>query len=537
MKKVVVLVICLLLLSSLLVGCTGEQAAEQQEGKADEETKVEVPQELNIALGMGIGGLDPHGSLAGDARIIWASIYETLVYLDEKIEIQPRLATSWEVSEDAKVWTFKLREGVKFHDGTPFNAEAVKFTFERHTKDKPFAVGVEIQNIEVVDDYTVKFHLKEPFVPLLSELTRTRSSIISPTAVVEGEDFKPIGTGPFVFEEWVKEEKIVLSRNDAYWGEAQPLSRVTFKIIPDAHTRVMAFEAGDIDILGIGFGSIPPEEIPRLGNDPGVQLVSRLSTNTVWLALNQENKFLEDLKVRQAINYAVDAENILEHIVEGAGEVAVAPWSPLNIFGTAPNLKLPGYNPDKAQKLLAESGWADADADGVLDKDGSAFKITLTVQNRPPWRAIAEVAQAQLLDVGIALEIVELERGAYMKLLRGKDFDMIGISGIGLPTNDPYMHISNFYHSRYGFKVGEEAPSPSLINNPVLDDLIDKTVSTVDPKERKDVYHEIQEIIVSEAVGVYLYHSSLFTALQENVCGFEISGGFWNLCLRGVHLH
>ncbi|MCL0060873.1 ABC transporter substrate-binding protein [Dehalococcoidia bacterium] len=453
------------------------------------------------------------------------------------MEIQPRLATSWEVSEDAKVWTFNLREGVKFHDGTPFNAAAVKFTFERYTKEKPFAVGVEIENIEVVDDYKVKFYIKEPFVPLLSELTRARSSIISPTSVVEGEEFKPVGTGPFVFEKWVKEEEIVLSRNDTYWGGAPPLSQVTFKIIPDALTRVMAFEAGSIDVLGVGFGPIPPEAIQRLENDPRVQLKSTLSIDTIWLALNQENEFLQDLKVRQAINYALDTKSILEHVLEGVGEVAVAPWSPANVFGTAPSLKLPGYDPDKARQLLAESGWMDTDGDGVLDKDGKPFQVALTIDNRPPWRAIAEAVQAQLSDVGIAMEIIELEVGAAFTLVFKKDFDMIGIRGRGLPSNDPYMHISAFYHSRYGFRIGEEAPNPSLINNPKLDGLIEKAVSTVDPKERKDIYHEIQEIIVSESVGVYLYHRSAFTALQENVAGFEIVGGFWNLCLRGVHLH
>ena len=526
-NKTISLIMCIVLLSVMFSGCIGQQA---------EEAKVEVLQELNIALGMGIGGLDPHGSLSGDARIIWACIYETLVYLDEKMEIQPRLATSWEVSEDGKVWTFKLREGVKFHDGTPFNAEAVKFTFERLIKNKPFAVGVEIQNIEVVDDYTVKFHLKEPFVPFLSELTRTRCSIISPTAV-EGEDFKPIGTGPFVFEEWVKEEKIVLKRNDDYWGAAPPLSRVTFKIIPDAHTRVMALEAGEVDIIGIGLGQIPPEAVQRLKDNPQIQLKSRVPAhNTVWLAMNQDNEFLQDLRVRKAIIYAIDAESIVEHVIEGTGVVAVAPWSPAMIFGVKPGLQLPGYDPEKSKALLAEAGWTDTDGDGVLDKDGKPFKITLIVHNIPPWRAVAEAVQAQLSDVGIALEIVELERGAYFKVLREKDFDMIGISGIGLPTNDPYMHISFFYHSRYDFKVGEEAPNPSLINNPVLDDLIEKTVSTVDPEERKEIYHRIQEIIVDEAVGVYLYHSGIFVALQENVAGFKIPGGYWNLCLRGVYL-
>ena len=526
--KTIGLAIGLVLLGVMLFGCVGQQA---------EEAEVEVRQELKIALGMGIGGLDPHGSLTGDARIIWASIYETLVYLDEKMEIQPRLATGWEVSDDAKVWTFKLREGVRFHDGTPFNAEAVKFTFERHTKDKPFAVGVEIQNIEVVDDYTVKFHLKVPFVPLLSELTRTRSSIISPTAVVEGEDFKPIGTGLFVFEEWVKEEKIILSRNNDYWGGAQPLSRVTFKIIPDAHTRVMAFEAGEVDIVGIGRGHIPPEEIQRLQDNPQVQLKSRVPAhNTVWLAMNQRNEFLQNSKVRKAVNYAVDVESIVEHVIEGAGELAVAPWSPAKIFGVQSGLQLPGYDPEKSKILLAESGWTDTDGDGLLDKDGKPFQATLIVQNIPPWRAIAEAVQEQLRMVGITLEIDELERGAYMKLLRAGDFELAGISGIGLPTNDPYMHISNFYHSRYGFKVGEEASSPSLINNPELDALIEEMVVTIDPERRGAIYHRIQEIIVNETVGVYLYHSTIFVALQENVTGFEISGGFWNLDLREVSL-
>jgi len=529
-KKIIIsLSICLFLIGIMLIYI-------KQVKQEEKETKVEVPQELNIALGMDIGGLDPHGSLSGDARIIWSCIYETLVYLDEKMEIQPRLATSWEVSEDAKVWTFKLRKGVKFHDGTPFNAKAVKFTFERLIKKNPLAIGVEIQNIEVVDDYTIKFYLKEPFMPFLSELTRTRYSIISPTAV-EGKNFKPIGTGPFVFEEWVKEEKIVLKRNDDYWGGAPALSRVIFKIIPDAHTRVMALEAGEVDIIGIGFGQIPPEAIQRLKNNPQIQLKSRLPAhNTVWLAMNQDNEFLRDLRVRKAIIYAIDAKSIVEHVIEGTGVVAVAPWSPIMIFGVKPGLQLPGYNPEKSKVLLAEAGWTDTDGDGIIDKEGKPFKITLIVHNLPPWRAIAEAVQAHLAEVGIALEIVELERGAYFKVLRKKDFDMIGISGIGLPTNDPYMHISFFYHSRYGFKIGKEAPNPSLINNPVLDNLIEKTVSTVDPEERKKIYHRIQEIIVNEAVGVYLYHSGIFVALRKNVAGFKIPGGYWNLCLRGVYL-
>ncbi|NKQ38631.1 MAG: ABC transporter substrate-binding protein [Methanosarcinales archaeon] len=525
-KKIISLSICIVLLGAMFSGCVEERA---------DEVKIEVPQELNIALGAGIGGLDPHGSLSGDARIIWANIYETLVYLDENMQVQPRLATSWEVSDDAKVWIFHLRENVKFHDNTPFNAEAVQFTFERHIKENPFAVGVKIQNIEVIDDYIIKFHLKEPFVPFLSELTRTRSSIISPTSVITNE-FKPVGTGPFKFEEWIKEEKIVLSQNENYWGGAQPLSKIIFKIIPDAHTRVMAFDAGKIDIIGIGRGDIPPEKITRLKNDPQVTFKSKLSMNTVWLALNQENEFLQDLKVRKAINYAINPKSILEHVIEGFGEVAVAPWSPTQMFGKAPGLELPDYNPAKSQRLLTESGWIDANGDGILDKDGTPFKITLIIENRHPWRGIAEVVQSQLRNIGIDMELIELERGAFSKLLRERDFDISGISGRGLPSNDPYMHISNFYHSKYGFRIGEKAPNPSLINNPELDALIEKSISVVCPEERKNMYHRMQEIIINESVGVYLYHSLRVTALQENVKGFEISGGFWNLCLRGVRL-
>lgn len=308
--------------------------------------------------------LDPALVTDGESAKVMNNIYDNLVrYKPGSTDVEPALAESWKVSEDGKVWTFYLRKNVKFHDGTPFNAEAVKFNIERQlppkaTKDMAYAdftYGM-IEKVEVVDDYTVKITLKYPYAPFLANLAMGLSApMISPTAAKKyGENYSqnPVGTGPFMFVKWDKEQQIVLKANKSYWGGAPKVDRVIFKVVKENAVRANELLAGSVDMID----GVDPNDVPRLQKDSNVTILTAPGMNINYLGLRTDKKPFDDPRIRQAISMAINREAIVKSLYQDKAILANGPLPP-NLFGYVKDLKPYPYDPEKAKALLKEAGY------------------------------------------------------------------------------------------------------------------------------------------------------------------------------------
>jgi len=459
----------------------------------------------------------------GDARFVWSQVYEPLVRLDTDLKIQPGLAESWETPDDGKTWIFHLRKGIKFHDGTPFNATAVVFSYS----DKSFARRIALRtvdHVEALDEYSVKFVSKRP-TPVPLYITHVAWPIMSHSCVDEkGEFVKPIGTGPFKFEKQIKDQEVVLVRNDDYWGERSTLEKVIFKVIPEASTRVMALETKEVDMII----KVPEFEVSRLEKESNIEVYKKLTTFTDFLQFNCEKAPFNDTKVRKAVAYAVDTEKLINTVLEGVGEPAKGrAFSPVMLY-SKPDLKLYEYNTDKTKELLLEAGWEDMDGDGIVDKDGKPFKVTLLVERgawAPRWIPTAEAIQGELRKVGIDIEIQVLESGAVTKLEREGNFDMMLRSGYFVWGPYPRHFFVHHSKSPYGHYKNEE-----------YDRLVDLADSTVDTKEQEKLYHELQEMVIEEVPAFYLVHEEKIVAANSYVKGYIITAEDPWLNLDGVYM-
>ena len=284
-------------------------------------------------------GLDPAHEEDGESFKVCENIYDTLVqYKDESTEVEPGLAESWESSEDGLTWAFHLRTGVKFHDGTPFNAEAVLFSLNRqhdpihpfHTVGGPYIYWSDTGLAEIVDKitapdaYTIQITLKRPYAPFIYTIAMTPFSIVSPTALQKWkEDFTnhPVGTGPFKFLRWDRGDKVVLEANKDYWGGRPPLDRIIFRSIPDNSVRLIELQNGSIHTM-----EFPnPADLPRIRKDSNLKVIEQPGMNVGYLAMNMEKKPFDNLKVRLAVNHAINKHEIITHLYQGMGVPAKNP--------------------------------------------------------------------------------------------------------------------------------------------------------------------------------------------------------------------
>ena len=498
----------IILSSIMMAGCIAPQ----------EEASKEFPQEIVIGMGGDIKGLEPVSGCPWGAPL--RPIYETLVMEDADLKIQPLLAESWEVSEDGRVWTFHLNKGIKFHDDTPFDASAVKFSFEYNPA--PYrALPRYTESIETPDEYTVKFVLNKPYAPLLRDISM--DPIMSPTAVDENGEFKsPIGTGPFKLDEWVKGQKITLVRNENYWRGSPKLEKVVFKIVPDASARAMALETGEIDLTGhrAGRGVLYVSDIPRLREEPEIKIVEGYTQPCVnWIQFNTEEEPFSDLEVRKAVYYALDTQKMITSVLGGTAAPLLK--GPLSMPSTEhllnQNLTWYPYNPEIAKELLTEAGWKDTDGDGIRDRDGERLKVTFVLStHHPDLPKIAEIAQAQLKEIGMDVELQIVEYGAQQMLFEKGQYDMMmqmGVCGHG----DPSLWFNYFFHSKRGVRCA--------FKDEQLTTLIDRLYTTVDAKDSLRVIYEIQEIMEESAPGVFLYTDPNVVALNKRVKNYEMQGG------------
>ncbi len=489
LKKILVVLASMIL---LFTGC-GEKSGAKK-----------VKEELIIAQDGESKSLDIHQGNDGFSLRANRLIYSRLVEADENMQIHPGLAESWQQLDD-KTMQFKLRKGIKFHNGDDFTAEDVKFSFERMMNSPRIAfVLPPIERIDVVDDYTVNIVTKTPFGPLLAHLSHPALGMVSKKLLTENPEAlkeKPIGTGSYKFKEWIYGDKLVLEKNEDFYDKNERgLKYIIFKNVVEASNRAIGLETGEIDIA-TPISSVDEENIK---NNPKLQLLTKPSISYTYIGMNMTKAPLNDIRVRKAINYAIDKQAIIDVILNGNGKIATSPIAP-GVFGFTDKTKNYEYNVEKAKELMKEAGYENGFTTSILVFSGEANTQT------------AEIVQAYLKEIGIDLKIEIVEVSAYWDMTE-RGVHNLFLGSWGVVTGDADYGLYAMYHSSAKGGAGNR----DFYENEKVDELLDKAKTEIDPETRKKLYEEAQILIVNDAPDVMLYNRNLTVGAQKYIKGLGI---------------
>ncbi len=460
---------------------------------------------LIVAQGADITSLDPHGENDQPSARVRSQIYETLVYQNEDLELLPGLAVSWE-DIDELTWEFKLREDVYFHNGELFTAEDVKFTLDRLKDPETAAAGAFIvgfiDSVEVIDDYTVRIITEYPFAPMLSHLAHSVTGILNKTAVEEaGDDYGvrvAVGTGPFMFANWSTGSHVDLERYDDYWGDNALVESIRFRAIPETTVRAIEVETGGVDIVYV----VDPVDEARLEEAPDVYLDKHDTFATTYIGFNAQKEPYDDVRVRKAINHAIDIDAIVEYVYTGQAVRAGGPISD-TVWGANTELEPYAHDHDLARSLLAAAGYPDG------------FSTTIWTNDNPLRMQMAEMLQADLSLIGIDVEIQVLEWGTYLQDTADGLHDMFILGWVSVTGDADYGLYALFHEDNFG-----SAGNRTFWASPRVNELLDLGRTSSDPDERLAAYLEAQEIIADEAPWVFIVHTMEVNALRDNISGF-----------------
>jgi peptide/nickel transport system substrate-binding protein len=436
-------------------------------------------------------GLDPTGGAASSiSEVTLYNIYEPLTKINSDGSVSPLLAESWEVSPDLKTYTFRLRKGVRFHNGEPFNAQAVKFSFDRAgsekstNKDKRTFANLTTQ---VVDEHTVVLLTREidPDFPFL--MGQGTAIIVEPKSA-DTNMTKPVGTGPYQLENWVKGSSITLAKWDGHRNAANVrMRRATFRFIPDPAAQVAALLAGDVD----AFPRVTPRSVPQFKNNPKFQVVVAGSRAKTILAMNNKKKPLDDVRVRRAISAAIDRKAVIEGAGDGYGVPIGSHYVP-GAFGFVDTTTVNGYNPDRARALLKEAGIT------------SPLELTITLPPPPYARQGGEVIASQLAKVGITARLQNVEWAQWLSNTYGnKNYDMTIISHV-----EPF-DLGNFAKPDYYWNY----------QNPKFNELFDQIKNAQRPADRAKLLGDAQRLLAEDSVHAFLYQPQWVSVANRNIRG------------------
>lgn len=509
--------------SPIAAPTSGEQASAQREVV------------ISRAITSEPAGLDPHGAAGAGQNVILPYLFDTLIYRAEDNSYQPYLAERWNVSDDGTQITFYLRQGITFHDGTPLDAEAVKFNFERFrevgARSPMLGTIAAIERIEVVDPLTIRFTFPQPTTTFLSSLTTAYAGIVSPKAVEEsGDGFgqEPVGSGAFILDEWEPGVSITLVKNPNYaWappvvkqqGAPNP-DQLVFKVIPDASSQLTAFQANELDILFIN----SPGHVAALQNDPNATLIETTLNSLIYLGFQCQKAPFDDVRVRQAFSYAVNKEELLQTALGGIGEVAISPLAS-TLPGFDPSVKEYelGYDPEKTKELLQEAGF-EQQGDGSWIKDGQPLEVTLLTSTRPPNPSLATVLQAQFKAVGIPVDVQQLDSTAAMESATQGNFDLLLWR---YDWNDADV-LSVYLSSE---RIGRT--NRNFYSNSELDAILEQAAHELDESTRNALYRDAQRIILQDAPWQPLYVPQDYIVIRKQVNDVVV-GSMGRLMLNDV---
>lgn len=493
----------ILFISLLLLAACGDE--DKSEGSSGEKQEVEEEQHLIYASDSDIIGLSPIDTSHVSSQKVFSLIHETLfVQNPETAEIEPHLVESYDTLDDL-TWVFELKEDIKFHDGTDFNAEAVKYTFEELVdpdRAAPLGSVLEpIESIEVEDEYTLKITTKRPLGSFLSILSQDTTAIVSPTADKEGnsDTENPVGTGPFVFDEWVQGDHITLNKNPDYWQGEITLDTFEMRVVPEFSTAVSMLETGEIDLVD----EIQPEHLSRIESMDDVEMQIEDSTSVFYLGFNFEKEPFNNKKFREAVTHAVNVPEIVEQL-NGLGTENKSFVGP-NLFGYKEEAQDVGhdYDLEKAKELVEENGFGDEE-------------YTILVQDSLNFMTISEIIQAQLMDAGFNISLEVMDPSAYFDASVGGDYEMsvFGWTTAGGDGSDLlYIHHSDNFEMENRLKyVNEE-----------YDELVDEARYTVDQDERVELIHNANVYALEDFSLLPIYHGVVSIAYRDDVEGIELT--------------
>ncbi|RMI25192.1 MAG: ABC transporter substrate-binding protein, partial [Calditrichaeota bacterium] len=490
-----------MLIAVLLSACSGN---------SDEHISQQI---LRVALNDNPTNLDPRTSTDVASFRVIELVYDFLVRMDSTGMPRPDLAERIDTPSDRE-YIFTLRRGVTFHDGHPLTAYDVAYTFESildttlHSNMR--IVLQNVRRITVLDSFRVKFELYLPEAPFLSHL---QVGIVPRHAVETGRvDLKatPLGSGPFRFVRWSSDAFVELERNDRYWKGAPRLKKIIMKILPEATTRVLALQNGEIDILPSG---VPETYLPELEKDSRFKVVKRRGSNYVYLALNYRSPYLASLKVRKAIAHAIDVDAIIKNLLGGLHQRANSLLSPGH-WAYNPHLPVYEYDPERARRLLDEAGFPDPDGDGP----GTRFSVVYKCTDKLASRQKAQVIQQYLREVGIDVKVQSFEFGTFYDDIQKGRFDLYSLSIVGIYEPAVYRH---FFHSR-------SSRNRVAYHSPEVDRLIELAEHTLDVNKRREYYWRIQEIVQEELPYISLWHETNVAVMDRRLKGFRMyPAGEW----------
>jgi peptide/nickel transport system substrate-binding protein len=448
-------------------------------------------------------------------------IYNGLIRYDKDLNIVGELAKSWDISDDNLTITFHLRDDVQWHDGVPFSSADVKFNYELYIDPKTPTAYAEafkqVESVEAPDPLTFIVHYERPYAPALMSW----SMAVHPQHLLEGVDIthsdlarNPVGTGPYRFVEWVGGEKIVLESNPEYFAGQPYLKRVVVRVIPDTTTQFLELRTGNLDFMGL-----LPLQYDRQTNTPAFKRLYNkyryLNFGYSYLGYNLRRPLFQDKRVRQALSYAIDKQEIIDGVLLGYGVVATGPYKP-DTWVYNPNVKRYPYDPQLAQQLLKEAGWSDHDGDGVLDKNGQPLAFTIVTNQGNDLRAKAgEIIQRRFSEIGVDVKLRVVEWATFLKeFINPGNFDATILGWTGGPEPDQY----NIWHS--------SKTAPGQLNfigyaNSEVDHLLEEGRRVYDQAERKAYYDRFQEILAEEQPYTFLYVAEALPAVSKRFRGVE----------------
>jgi ABC-type transport system substrate-binding protein len=486
-----------------------EPMDEPEEEPMDEPMRMVDDKTLTIASGTDVENMNIHLVTSSPSYTVLEHIYETLFYMNIEGELEPLLAESMEANDDGN-FVITLREGISFTDGTPFNADAVKANIDwvlDTDNAAPFRFLIsQIEEVMVVDEYTVEIVLASDFAPLPAHLSHGALAMVSPAALEQGADFlasNAIGTGPYMLENWQRDNAVTLTRNPDYWGDHPAIGTVIFKVVQEDSARMIEVESGTADVAV----RVPPAEAERLAANPNVEIVTTPGLRTIYIFFNVTQEPFDDVRVRQAVNYAVDVQSIVDNLFDGAAIVSRAPFaSP--IFGYSEQEPY-ARDVQRARDLLEEAGV----------EEGTTVTLYHPTSRYIQDALVADAVRAQVSEIGLNVELQTLEWTQYVPHVRRVEEEndiQFAMLGWGTPTMDADYALYALFHS-------SEVPpgfNGAFYRNDDVDALLDAARTTVDRAERERMYAEAIELIWEDAPWLFLYSEVQLTAVRSDVKAF-----------------
>lgn len=497
------------IISALLLSACGGASTKSSNGA--KEAKPKIAETFTYASLTDAVGLSPILTNDSASANVTEHVYETLFKRNVDNKIEPLLAESYE-NPDENTWIIKLKKGIKFHDGTPFNAESVKYTFDKlrdpATAAPRASLMAPVDTITVVDDNTVEIKTKYPYGPFLAALSHSNAAIVSPTADKKQDlNKEPVGTGPFKFVSWVPGDQIVLEANSDYRDGAPALKKVVFKVVPEVSTAISMLQAGEVQFID----NLPSEQISRVESLKNVNVEKIQGTPEYFLTVNHSKPEFQEPEFKKAIASAIDRDAFVAKL-NGLGVRSDSIIGP-KVFGYNKSADKAGtpFDVAKAKELVKKNGY---------DKK----TLKLLTANRGNYVLMAEVVQAQLAEAGFKVEIETMEWAAFLETARAGNYDLTFLSWSNVTGDGSELLYPNFHSANVG------SSNMGQLSNPELDKLIDASRTTTDQKARENYLNQANELMLKEDTAIIMYHGVVTGALNSSYKGLEMyPNGKWDL--------